>query len=161
MSRLLKIIGLFCRIQVSFVGLFCKREILTQPTSCQEQLENSQHIQLNSYGVAMISKLLKMISFAQEPYKRDLYSAKETYNLKEPTNRSHPISKELTTHPAKQLWGGYEQQAPSNYRSLLQKVGLFCRALLQTRPVILSSLLFVATPQQHIQLPSQLVARNG
>jgi len=28
--------------------------------------------------------------FAKEPYKRDLYSAKETYILKEPTNHSHP-----------------------------------------------------------------------
>jgi len=31
------------------------------------------------------------VSFAKEPYKRELYSAKETYNFKEPTNRSHPI----------------------------------------------------------------------
>ena len=31
------------------------------------------------------------VSFAKEPYKIDLYSAKETYNFKEPTNRSHPI----------------------------------------------------------------------
>ena len=28
--------------------------------------------------------------FAKEPYKKRLYSAKETYNLREPTNRSHP-----------------------------------------------------------------------
>jgi len=31
------------------------------------------------------------VSFAKEPYKRDLYSAKETYNLEEPANHSHPI----------------------------------------------------------------------
>jgi len=29
---------------------------------------------------------------AKTPYKRDLYSAKETYNFKELTNRSHPIT---------------------------------------------------------------------
>jgi len=26
-SRLLKMIGLFCRIQFSFIGLFCKRDL--------------------------------------------------------------------------------------------------------------------------------------
>jgi len=31
------------------------------------------------------------VSFAKDPYKRDLYSAKETCTFKEPTNRSHPI----------------------------------------------------------------------
>jgi len=31
-------------------------------------------------------------SFAKEPYERDEILPKETYNLKEPTNRSHPIS---------------------------------------------------------------------
>jgi len=31
------------------------------------------------------------VSFAREPYKRDPYSAKETYKFKKPTNRSHPI----------------------------------------------------------------------
>jgi len=44
------------------------------------------------YGVATISRLLKIIGL----FCRDLsllYGsfAKETYNLKEPTNRSHPI----------------------------------------------------------------------
>jgi len=33
------------------------------------------------------------VSFVKEPYKRDLDSTKETYNLKEPTKRSHPIPK--------------------------------------------------------------------
>jgi len=31
------------------------------------------------------------VSNAKEPYKKRRYSAKETYNFKEPTNRSHPI----------------------------------------------------------------------
>jgi len=38
-----------------------------------------------------VGSLKLQVSFAQEPYKRKLYSAKETYNFKEPTNRSHPI----------------------------------------------------------------------
>jgi len=44
------------------------------------------------YGMASISRLLNIIGLFG---KRDLYnrrySAKETYNFKEPTNRSHPI----------------------------------------------------------------------
>ena len=46
----------------------------------------------SSYGVATISKLLKIIRLfcKRALYKID-YSAKETYNFKEPTNHSHPI----------------------------------------------------------------------
>jgi len=45
------------------------------------------------YGVATMSRLLKMIGLfcIRALYKRR-YSAKQTYTLKEPTNRSHPIS---------------------------------------------------------------------
>jgi len=44
------------------------------------------------YGVATISRLLKMIGlFCKRALWKRLYSAKETYNLMEPTNRSHPI----------------------------------------------------------------------
>jgi len=45
-----------------------------------------------SYGVARASRLLKIIGlFCKRALKKRRYSAKETYNLKEPTNRSHPI----------------------------------------------------------------------
>jgi len=37
-----------------------------------------------------VESIRLLVSFAKEPYKRD-YSAKETYNLIDPTNRSHPI----------------------------------------------------------------------
>jgi len=48
--------------------------------------ENSQ------YGVASISTLHKIIGlFCKRGLWKRWYSAKETYNLKEPTNRSHPI----------------------------------------------------------------------
>jgi len=44
------------------------------------------------YGVASISRLLKMIGlFYKRALWKRLYFAKETYNFKEPTNRSHPI----------------------------------------------------------------------
>jgi len=45
-----------------------------------------------TYGVATVSRLLQIISFFcnRALYKR-LYSAKETYNFKEPTDCSHPI----------------------------------------------------------------------
>jgi len=44
------------------------------------------------YGVATISRLLKMIGlFCKRALWKRLYSAKETYHFKEPTNRSHPI----------------------------------------------------------------------
>jgi len=44
-------------------------------------------------GVAKISRLLKMIGlFCKRALKKRQYSAKETYNFKEPTHCSHPIS---------------------------------------------------------------------
>jgi len=39
----------------------------------------------------LVGSLQLQVSFAKEPYKLDLYSAKETYKLKEPTDRSHSI----------------------------------------------------------------------
>jgi len=45
-----------------------------------------------TYGVATISRLLKIIGlFCERALQKRLYSAKETYNFKEPTSRSHPI----------------------------------------------------------------------
>jgi len=38
----------------------------------------------------LVGSLKLYVSFAKEPYKRE-YSAKETYNFKEPTKRSHPV----------------------------------------------------------------------
>ena len=44
-----------------------------------------------SYGVATISRLLEMIGlFCKRALYKRPYSVKETYNYKEPTNRSHP-----------------------------------------------------------------------
>ena len=41
--------------------------------------------------VSLFAGLSLQVSFVKEPYKKRLYSAKETYNFKEPTNRRHPI----------------------------------------------------------------------
>ena len=50
------------------------------------------HVYDDTYGVATIGRLLKMTSlFCQRALEKSRYSAKETYNLKEPANRSHPI----------------------------------------------------------------------
>jgi len=44
------------------------------------------------YGVATVSRLLEIIVlFCKRALIKRWYSAKETYNFKEPTNRSHPI----------------------------------------------------------------------
>ena len=44
------------------------------------------------YGVATITRLLETIGlFCERTLQKKLYSTKETYNLKEPTNRRHPI----------------------------------------------------------------------
>ena len=49
------------------------------------------YIQVGKYGVATISRLLKIIGlFCKIPLERRLCSAKETYNLKEPPKHSHP-----------------------------------------------------------------------
>jgi len=48
------------------------------------------------YGVATISRLLKIIGlFCKRTLQKRLYSAKETYNFKEPTYRSHPIASQV------------------------------------------------------------------
>jgi len=47
---------------------------------------------IHMYGVATISRLLKCVGFfCKRALSKRLYSAKETYNFKEPTNHSHPI----------------------------------------------------------------------
>ena len=49
------------------------------------------------YGVAMMSRLLKISGFfCKRALSKRRYSAKETYNLKEPTNRNHPIAPKVS-----------------------------------------------------------------
>ena len=61
--------------------------------------EYHQQLHIVFYGVATISRLLKIIRlFCKKALQRRLYSAKETYNFKEPTHRSHPIPIDLQLH---------------------------------------------------------------
>jgi len=54
------------------------------PTSCLYLAQ--------TYGMATISRLLKITClFCKRDLQKRLYSAKETYNFKEPTSCSHPI----------------------------------------------------------------------
>jgi len=54
---------------------------------------------ISGYGVATISRLLKIIGlFCKRALPKRRYSAKESYNFKEPTNRSHPIPLSLQRH---------------------------------------------------------------
>ena len=47
----------------------------------------------HTYGVASVSRINQIIGlFCKGALQKRLYSAKETYNFKEPTNRSHPIA---------------------------------------------------------------------
>jgi len=85
-----------------------------------------------THGVATSSRLLKMIGLC---CKRDLYnrrySAQETYNFKEPTNRSYPISKSLKRHTVSTQTIRY---GVTTISMLLKMIGLFCkRALLKRR----------------------------
>ena len=68
------------------------------------------------YGVAPISKLPKIIRlFCKRALQKRLFSAKDTHNFKEPSNRSHPISptrlifskSQLTTTSATQVHMGW------------------------------------------------------
>jgi len=52
----------------------------------------STMVWMYDYGVAMTSRLLKIRGlFRKRALLERLDSAKETYDFKEPTNRSHPI----------------------------------------------------------------------
>ena len=60
----------------------------------------SQHIcTCNRYGVATISRRLEIVGrFGKRALLKRRYCAQETYNLKEPANRSHPIYIRICTH---------------------------------------------------------------
>jgi len=119
-SRLLKIIG-----------LFCKRALQNRRYCAKETYHFHDHL-VRHDGVANISRSLKIIGFfCKRALWKRLYSAQETHNIKEPTNCSHPIR---ISRLLKII-------------GLLSRIySLFYRALLQKRPVMLRGLLIVATP---------------
>jgi len=56
------------------------------------QILKSQLYSRCEYGVATIGRLLEILGlFCKKALEKRPYSANETYNFKEPTNRSHPI----------------------------------------------------------------------
>ena len=73
------------------------------------------------YGVAMTSRLLQIMGlFCNRALQKRLYSAKETYNFKEPTDHSHPISEAY----------GFMYLARyglDTISRLLKMIGLFCK----------------------------------
>ena len=91
----------------------------------------------NVYMGYGISTLLKIIGlFCKRAQYKRLYSAKETSNLKEPTNHSHPASHVCRSHNSQEC-------IRMNVSCVCRYVEyrLFYRALLQKRPIILRSLL--------------------
>jgi len=73
------------------------------------------------YVVATISRLLKTIGlFWKRALQKRLYSAKETCNFKEPTNRSHPIC-------------GHLMLLVSLHKKLLQKSSSFAGSFICSR----------------------------
>jgi len=83
------------------------------------------------YGVATISRLLKILGlFCRISSLLQGSFAEETYNFKAPTHRSHPIRGVV----ALKLYVSFAEYS------------LLYRVLLQKRPIILGSLLVVATP---------------
>ena len=82
----------------------------------------AKYVYITGYGVAMISRLLRIAGFfCKRALQKRRYSAKETWNFKEPTNPSHPIATpsltastapgatelEILFSTALQLRGGY------------------------------------------------------
>jgi len=62
-------------------------------------IHTDKHSFIHAYGVASISRLLKILGlFCNRALLKRLYSAKETYYFKEPTDCSHPIATCLYTH---------------------------------------------------------------
>jgi len=61
------------------------------------------------YGVALVRRIDKIIDlFCKRALQKRLYSARETYNLIDPTDRSHPIPVPLQCDGRLIIWGGYD-----------------------------------------------------
>jgi len=97
-------IGHFPQKSPTINGSFAKR-VLQLKTSCafsppckltdENKIENVSTIAI-SYVVATLGRLLKIIGlFCKRALWKRLYSAKETYSFKGPTNRSHHIARWL------------------------------------------------------------------
>jgi len=84
------------------------------------------------YGVALVSRIDKIIGLlCKRALEMRQYSAKETYNLKEPTNCSHSIlhttTIELTFENFITIEPTFESFGVAMISRLLRIIGLFCR----------------------------------
>jgi len=92
------------------------------------QTETFSWRQCKRHEVASSSRLLKSIGvFCKRATQKRQYSAKETCNFKEPTNRSHP-----TAFYCMLLACMYGVATISR---MLKNIGLFCKRDLQKRPI--------------------------
>ena len=99
-SRLLKITGLFCRIPSLLYVSFAKETYdFKEPTNRSHPITRvAVDADACYFGVALVNRIDKMRGLfrTRALYKRR-YSAKETCNFKEPTNRSHLILENIYT----------------------------------------------------------------
>ena len=83
------------RISISMVSFQLKRVSIQEKTYIyiRETHTHTRQTCNRQYGVATCSRLLRIIGlFCKRALSKRRYSAKETCDFKEPTNRSHPIS---------------------------------------------------------------------
>jgi len=74
--------------------------------------------------MAAVRRLLEIIGLlCKRTLEKRLYSAKETYNFEEPTNRSHPIGR---WHRFGCRAGNSHIQGVATISRLLKIIGLFC-----------------------------------
>jgi len=96
-------VHLVCNVELEYCIVYCDicellvLCLLYHHVYCCSIMSSSSVVLLDiTDGVATISRLLKMIGlFCKRALQKRQFSAKETYNFKEPTNRSHPISSSL------------------------------------------------------------------
>jgi len=94
-----------------------------------------------TYGVAMISRLFKIIGlFCKRALSKRRYSAKETYHFKKPTNRSHIMCIYVFQDTYMSPFALFTKQTRPTKEPYKRD------DILQKRPIILRSLLIVATP---------------
>jgi len=89
-SRLLKITGLLCKrdLQKGEMERARWKDFCLYVSKGKDLFQRPL-----SYGVATISRLLKIGLFCKRDLQKRPIFSKETYTFKEPTNRSHPIGR--------------------------------------------------------------------
>ena len=149
-----------CLLQniVCFIGLFCKRDPLFERAYwfvatmciCVWQVDIFMSQMIVSYGVAMVSRIDKIIGFFCRILSLLQGSfAKQTYDFIDPTSRSHPISQRLTM-------GWLQWVGSFKFLVSFAEYRLLYRTLLQKRPIIWRSLLIVAT--SYVLISQRLMA---